>query len=298
MGTNFTVIQFQRQHFGNEPGSFNDIEPAAPFVGPAKEFVFDCPTVDPNDTALLLFQSRAVSHARNVFQVNGIQVFGGLPVTPSRDTWNGNVLLVERHHGLRAAGNVLHVESRNTSGGADGNIDDFMIDNVVIQDKTRGTSPHRIFDVRCFGANGEDQVDDFDAIRDARDAVNAAGGGVLFFPPGTFIVSDTIELGPDTIVIGWGAASVLLAKPNVPAFSMLLMRSSHNVRVRILYDGNRALTREPTGPGNENKGVAGFSARPETRGRPACRSRMSSFATSTDRASGSPARTTRRTSMR
>ena len=118
MATNFTVIQFQRQHFGNEPGSFNDIEPAVPFVGPAKDFVFDCPNVDPNDTALLLFQSRDVSHATNVFQVNGIQVFGGLPVSPSRDTWNGNVLLVERHHGLRATGNVLHVESRNASGGA------------------------------------------------------------------------------------------------------------------------------------------------------------------------------------
>ena len=255
MGTNFTVIQFQRQHFGNEPGSFNDIEPAVPFVGPAKDFVFDCPKVDPNDTALLLFQSRDVSHARNAFQVNGIQVFGGLPVSPSRDTWNGNVLLVERHHGLRATGNVLHVESRNTSGGADGNIDDFMIDNVVIQYKTMELSPQRIFDVRCFGANGEDQVDDFDAIRDARDAVNAAGGGVLFFPQGTFIVRDTIELGPNTTVLGSGAASVLLAKPNVPAFSMLLIRNSHNVRVRdLVLDGNRALTSEPTGPGNENRG--------------------------------------------
>jgi hypothetical protein len=255
MGTNFTVIQFQRQHFGNEPGSFNDIEPAVPFVGPAKDFVFDCPKVDPNDTALLLFQSRDVSHARNVFQANGIQVFGGLPVSPSRDTWNGNVLLVERHHGLRATGNVLHVESRNTSGGADGNIDDFMIDNVVIQYKTMELSPQRIIDVRCFGANGEDEVDDFDAIRDARDAVNAAGGGVLFFPPGTFIVSDTIELGPNTTVLGSGASSVLLAKPNVPAFSMLLIRHSHNVRVReLVLDGNRALTGEPTGPGNENRG--------------------------------------------
>lgn len=37
------------------------------------------------DTALLLFQSRAVSHARIVFQVNVIQVFGGLP-SPSGET--------------------------------------------------------------------------------------------------------------------------------------------------------------------------------------------------------------------
>ena len=41
MGTNFSVIQFQRQHFGNRPGGFDDIEPDVPFVGAAREFVFD-----------------------------------------------------------------------------------------------------------------------------------------------------------------------------------------------------------------------------------------------------------------
>jgi len=32
MGSDFTVIQFQRQQFGNQPGSFNDIEPDVPFA--------------------------------------------------------------------------------------------------------------------------------------------------------------------------------------------------------------------------------------------------------------------------
>ena len=114
---NFTVIQYQRQHFGNQPGSFNDIEPDVPFVGAAKEYVFDCPHVNPAETAILLFQSRDVSHSRNILHINGTQVNGGLPVSPSRDTWNGNVLLVEPHHQLRATGNVLRVEARNTSGG-------------------------------------------------------------------------------------------------------------------------------------------------------------------------------------
>ena len=26
MGNSFTVVQYQRQHFGNQPGSFNDID--------------------------------------------------------------------------------------------------------------------------------------------------------------------------------------------------------------------------------------------------------------------------------
>jgi hypothetical protein len=132
MATHFTVILFQRQHIGNDPGTFDDVEPDVPFAGSAKSFSFDCPGVDPAETAFLMFQSRDVGHNRNIFQVNGVDVFGGLPVSPARNTWNGNILLIEPRHQLKAAGNVLHVESRTSSGESVGDIDDFIIDNVVI----------------------------------------------------------------------------------------------------------------------------------------------------------------------
>ncbi|HEU0177314.1 MAG TPA: hypothetical protein VFV58_23875 [Blastocatellia bacterium] len=135
MATNFTVIQFQRQHFGNEPGVFNDIEPDVPFAGSTKDFAFDCPGINPSETAFLMFQSRDVDHQRNIFQINGVDVFGGLPASPARDAWNGNILLVEPRHQLRATGNTLHVESRNFRGGRGLDIDDFIIDNVVIMYK-------------------------------------------------------------------------------------------------------------------------------------------------------------------
>ena len=137
MATNFTVILFQRQHFGDERTTFNDIEPNVLFAGRTKDFSFNCPSVDPGETAFLTFQSRDVDHQRNVFQVNGVDVFGGLPASPGRETWNGNTLLIEPHHQLKATGNVLHVESRNLSGGSSGNLDDFILDNVVIVYKTR-----------------------------------------------------------------------------------------------------------------------------------------------------------------
>jgi len=138
MPTEFTVVLFQRQHFGNEPGAFNDVEATVPFVGPTKDFTFDCPNVNPNETAVLMFQSREVSKAqKDVFRVNGVDVFGGLPASPSKDTWNGNVLLVESRHRLRPTGNTLHVEARNDSGGGGGNIDDFILDNIVLMYKTR-----------------------------------------------------------------------------------------------------------------------------------------------------------------
>ena len=97
MTTNFIVILFQRQHLGNEQGTFNDIEPTVPFVGPTKDFSFNCPNIDPDETAFLTFQSRDVDHQRNVCQINGVNVFGGLPASPNRNTWNGNILLVARN---------------------------------------------------------------------------------------------------------------------------------------------------------------------------------------------------------
>ena len=69
-------------------------------------------------------------------------------------------------------------------------------------------SQHGIFSVRSYGAKGDGTPGDFSAIRAARDALNAAGGGVLFFPPGTYLVYGTIELGANTTVLGSGACSV------------------------------------------------------------------------------------------
>ena len=132
MASNFTVVLFQRQHFGRVANTFDDVEPNVPFAGQARSFTFDCPNVQPDEAAVLMFQSRDIDHPRNVFAVNGVGVFGGLPVSPARDSWNGNVLLIEPRHQLKPAGNVLHVESRDATGSISGNLDEFIIDNVVL----------------------------------------------------------------------------------------------------------------------------------------------------------------------
>lgn len=195
MATNFIIILFTRQHFGNQPGTFNDIEPTVPFAGPAKDFSFDCPNVDPNETAFLTFQSRDVDHQRNVFQINGIDVFGGLPASPDRKTWNGNTLLVERHHKLRATGNVLHVESRHLSGGSGGDIDDFIIDNVVLVYKTRtARTANGCYSVKDFGAVGDGSTDDTVSIKTAFDAAktNNVEPVAVTFPAGTYRLTQPI----------------------------------------------------------------------------------------------------------
>ena len=136
MAATYTVVLFSRQHVGNAPGLFEEDEPGVAFVGPAAEWVFDCPGVDASEAAVLMFQSRDVDHRANVLRVNGVDVFGGVPVSPARDAWNGNVLLVERHHQLQAAGNVLRVEARTADGGTAGDVDDFILDSIVIMYKT------------------------------------------------------------------------------------------------------------------------------------------------------------------
>lgn len=141
MATNYTVVLFSRQHLGNEAGVFNDVEPNVVFVGRAKDFPFDCPGINTAEAAVLMFQSRDVDHQRNILRVNGVDVFGGLPASPARDEWNGNILLVERHHQLEATGNVLSVEARRADGGSTGDVDDFILDNVVIMYKTLDVVP-------------------------------------------------------------------------------------------------------------------------------------------------------------
>jgi parallel beta-helix repeat protein len=129
------------------------------------------------------------------------------------------------------------------------------------------SSSQGIFDVRCYGAEGDGQTDDLPAVLAARDAVNAAGGGVLFFSRGSFAISNTIELGAGTTVLGLGASSVLQAKPGVACFNMLLVRNADDVRIRdLVLDGNRANTSPPADTDNENIGC-GVLARPVGEGR-------------------------------
>jgi hypothetical protein len=134
MSSDYTVIFTSRQHFGDEQHVFGV---HADFVGKKHDYTFDCPNVDPKQRAVLLFQSYDVNNDGNIFQINTTNVPGGLPTGPTHETvgstvkssWIGNVMLVEP--GLKPTGNVLHVESVGRNG-----LDDFILDNMVIQYKT------------------------------------------------------------------------------------------------------------------------------------------------------------------
>ncbi len=124
VSSNFVFIVSSAQHFGDEPGAFGGT-----FRGDDFDFIFDAPGINPNRRALLILEARGVG-APNVFQINGVNIGGALQ---QRDTNETFTEMADVPAGtLRATGNVLRVIARNTNGQAGGNLDDFVIDNVVL----------------------------------------------------------------------------------------------------------------------------------------------------------------------
>lgn len=152
MSLDFTVIVTVRNRFGDGDSDDVGLENEAPFVGQQKDFSFGCPNVDRTKQAVLLFQSQGVNVPQSM-EINGRIVFGGIPTSvefaplpflsqglvQSRAVaqWSGNVMLVEP--GVLQENNVLRVRSREI--GDSGNIDNFILDNVVIVFKTRQIGP-------------------------------------------------------------------------------------------------------------------------------------------------------------
>lgn len=73
----------------------------------------------------------------------------------------------------------------------EGETTDFMAMEAVGSRTTDPTSPgDGLINVLAFGATGDGATDDTDAVQDAADAAIADPGGTLYFPPGTFLVSE------------------------------------------------------------------------------------------------------------
>jgi hypothetical protein len=73
------------------------------------------------------------------------------------------------------------------------------------------------FDAPSFGATGDGATDDTAAIQAALDAAKAAGGGIVYLPPGTYNVSTNMGLTSATGVIirgaGMGATRIVDTRP-------------------------------------------------------------------------------------
>jgi hypothetical protein len=100
------------------------------------------------------------------------------------------------------------VRVSNGFGGAAG-----FSDPLTVVIKVPDAWPAKVFDVKTFGAKGDDTTDDTAAIREALAAAEANGGGVVFFPWGTYRLTDWICIPKKTILRGENRDATLLKWP-------------------------------------------------------------------------------------
>lgn len=111
-----------------------------------------------------------------------------------------------------------------------------------------GSTGGQVFSVRAYGAVGNGVTDDTAAINNAITAVNGAGGGVLFFPAGTYLVSSAIPIGASVSLMGAGANCTIIrtnsATADVFSFSYSISGTGFNpIIVRDLRIDAEGVTR-------------------------------------------------------
>ena len=75
--------------------------------------------------------------------------------------------------------------------------------------------PEEIFNVRRYGAVGDGIADDAPAIQGALDAAGAGGGGVVYLPPGSYLINSTLTtVHPRTVVRGQSRERTWIWLPN------------------------------------------------------------------------------------
>jgi hypothetical protein len=91
--------------------------------------------------------------------------------------------------------------------------EDGFSDPLIIEIRRPDAWPDKIFNVRSFGALGDDTTDDTPSIRAALDAAEKNGGGVVYFPWGTYRLTDWIKIPRKTILRGEERDATILKWP-------------------------------------------------------------------------------------
>ena len=81
-----------------------------------------------------------------------------------------------------------------------------------------------VLDVKSFGATGDGQTQERDAINKAIDAAAAAGGGTVHFPPGTY-VTGSIRLRSN-VTLDLERGSVIEASSDTSTYDAAEMNGS------------------------------------------------------------------------
>lgn len=93
-----------------------------------------------------------------------------------------------------------------------------------------------------YSATGDGSTDDASAINAAATAVDAAGGGQLFFPPGTYVLGDDVEITRLVEPVGCGPGASILQSTTGKALKLKGSGGnwSHTIR-GLCFDGVQVL---------------------------------------------------------
>jgi hypothetical protein len=78
-----------------------------------------------------------------------------------------------------------------------------------------------VFNVCDYGAVGDGATDDTTAIQAASTACNAAGGGILYFPIGTYLISGAVTVTRLVNVLGAGANVTTITAASIQPFKVV-----------------------------------------------------------------------------
>jgi hypothetical protein len=108
--------------------------------------------------------------------------------------------------------------------------------------KVRAADPElsQSFDVRAYGAIGDGKVDSTRAIKAAIDAASQGGGGIVYFPRGRYLVSDTLVIPPHIRIQGERIDLVNLVWPDFasPPTALLQGTSHFSIENVTIYASN------------------------------------------------------------
>jgi hypothetical protein len=130
MSTSFTVITTASQHYGDHEGMFEKEAPGSTFVGAGNTQSFGVSGIDTGQQAILMFRSFNVNFRTNVLSLNGQTLERAIARSVERE-WKTQMVILPP--GLVKDGeNELRIESRTRTGDSDGNLDDFLITDLVL----------------------------------------------------------------------------------------------------------------------------------------------------------------------
>lgn len=105
-----------------------------------------------------------------------------------------------------------------------------------------------VYNVVSFGAQGDGSADDTTAIQAALTAAAAASGGVVHVPAGTYLISQTLQVGTGTRLAGAGQG-VSTIRLKASALSSMTQVGANTGAPMIATSGNTGQSRLAIGPG-------------------------------------------------